>query len=167
MLPRKKVVLAGGASQVKPRTPLEQLMGHPVDQIIVEKSKHRMYLLKKGHIYRSYRVSLGKNDGPKREEGDKKTPEGKYVIDGRNPNSEYYKSLHISYPSAEDVKRAEAMGVKPGANIVIHGTPNGMEDANILLRGLDWTGGCIALTNLEMEEVWRLVREGTPIEIRP
>ena len=150
-----------------PPDPLAALLGHPVDAVRVEKSKRRMLLLKQGHVYRSYRVALGKQPGPKRVAGDKRTPEGRYTIDGRNPRSDYYKALHISYPSESDRKLAKLMGKEPGGNIVIHGLPNGMEDAEVLLRGLDWTGGCIAVTNREMEEIWRLVRDGTPIEIRP
>src|SRR5262249_25609436 len=111
-------------------------------------------------ILRSYRVALGREPvGHKLCEGDGRTPEGRYVIDGRNPKSRYYLSLHISYPNAEDVARAKAAGIEPGGDIMIHGLRDGT------LREGDWTQGCIAVTDEEMDEIWALVPDGTEILI--
>lgn len=105
--------------------------------------------------------------GPKRQEGDERTPEGLYRIDWRNPNSVAHLSLHISYPDAEDRARAGAAGVAPGGSIMIHGLPNGWGFLGALHRRLDWTDGCIGVTNAEMREIWALVPDGTPIRIAP
>jgi murein L,D-transpeptidase YafK len=111
---------------------------------------------------------LGRNPvGPKQEEGDMKTPEGVYTIDYRNPNSDYHLALHISYPSAEDTARATARGVNAGSDIMIHGLPNGKSWIGTAHRNMDWTAGCIAITDEEIEELWRVTPEGTTIEIRP
>ena len=102
--------------------------------------------------------------GPKRQEGDGKTPEGHYRIDWRNPDSRFHRSLHVSYPDAGDVARAAARGVSPGGLIMIHGQPNALPAGRV--PG-DWTDGCIALSNAEIEALWEAVPDGTPIEIRP
>ena len=113
-------------------------------------------------VVRSYRIALGAvPSGHKEREGDGRTPEGVYVIDRRNPKSAYHLSLHISYPNEADRERARALGVDPGGDIMIHGMPNGGE-----ARSGDWTRGCIAVTNAEIEEIWELVADGTVIEIR-
>lgn len=138
------------------------------DKIEVYKEKHELHLIKSGRIYKSYKISLGDNlKGPKRQQGDEKTPEGKYTISGRNPNSHYHLSLRISYPNAEDIAWAKKHKVNPGGDIMIHGLPNGQGyiGKGHLLK--DWTNGCIALTNDEIEEVWKLVPDGTSIEIFP
>lgn len=117
---------------------------------------------------RSYRISLGDNPvGHKLYEGDKRTPEGDYLLDWRNANSDFYKSIHISYPSPQDRELAEAWGLNPGGSIMIHGLPNDAGDLAFAFAGLDWTEGCIAVTNEEMEEIWTLVDDGTPIRILP
>jgi murein L,D-transpeptidase YafK len=136
--------------------------GPPVTGIVVNKGLRRMHLLSGSSVLRSFDIELGGDPvGPKRMEGDGKTPEGPYYIDRRNPNSSYHLSLGISYPNEQDVALAQAMGVPPGGNIFIHGTP--LE----LRRNPDWTAGCIAVTNREMEDVYAMVNEGTPIFIYP
>ena len=124
-------------------------------------------MLRHGNELKSYRIALGGQPiGPKQQEGDMKTPEGLYTIDYRNPHSDYHLSLHISYPGPEDVRRTDAQGVSPGGDIMIHGLPNGMRWLGMSHRK-DWTAGCIAVTDEEIEELWRIIPDGTPIEIRP
>ncbi|HUH85599.1 MAG TPA: L,D-transpeptidase family protein [Stellaceae bacterium] len=138
------------------------------DRIVVEKSRHLLTLFSGGRVLRRYRVALGAGGlGPKRRQGDARVPEGHYVIDWRNPNSAYHLALHISYPNAADVVAAAARGEKPGGDIMIHGLPNGFGIVGGLHRRLDWTAGCIAVTDAAIEEIWRDVADGTPIEIRP
>jgi murein L,D-transpeptidase YafK len=138
------------------------------DQVVVEKSKRKMYLIKQGVVYREYPISLGYRPlGHKGEEGDKRTPEGRYVIDYRNPESRFYLSLHINYPSEIDQQSAADNGVSPGGEIFIHGQPNNSKPHPSKFRGRDWTDGCIAITNQEIEQFWALVKDGTPIDIRP
>ena len=134
--------------------------GPPVTQILVAKGSRRMYMLSGTTALRAFDIELGGDPfGPKRMEGDGKTPEGAYMIDRRNPNSSYYLSLGISYPNAYDMAFAQAMGVRPGGDIFIHDTPREMRKAG------DWTAGCIAVTNREMEDIYAMVGEGTPILI--
>jgi len=130
------------------------------DQIVVNKSRREMLILRGNVILRQYRIALGRDPiGHKQQEGDGRTPEGRYVIDRRNPKSRYYLALHISYPNADDVERAQAAGVPPGGDIMIHGLKDGER------RDDDWTQGCIAVTDEEMDEIWGLVPDGTPIVI--
>jgi murein L,D-transpeptidase YafK len=132
------------------------------DQVVVNKSRRELLLLRGNVILRQYRIALGRDPiGHKQCEGDGRTPEGRYTIDRRNPKSKYHLSLHISYPSADDVARAQAAAVEPGGDIMIHGLKDGE------LRDGDWTQGCIAVTNEEMEEIWGLVPDGTVIVIEP
>ena len=136
------------------------------DLVRVDKSDRRMDLLRDGAVIATYEVSLGAApEGHKAEEGDERTPTGRYALDWRNPNSIAHLSIHVSYPNAEDAARAEARGVSPGEHIMIHGLPNGWGWLGALHRGWDWTNGCIAVTNAEMREIWSLVPNGTPIEI--
>ncbi|WP_242482262.1 L,D-transpeptidase family protein [Thiocystis violacea] len=138
------------------------------DHLLVLKSERKLRLYRGRELLREYRVSLGfAPRGAKEREGDGKTPEGRYVIDYRNPNSRFYRSLHIAYPTATEVARAQAKGVSPGGMIMIHGLRNDRGFWGRLHRLRDWTAGCIAVTNAEMAEIWRLVPDGTPIEIRP
>lgn len=138
------------------------------DKIIVIKSEHRMMLLRGGSIIHSYRVSLGRGDkGQKMRAGDHKTPEGNYVIDSRNPKSHFHLSLHISYPNAADIQRAREHRFAPGGDIMIHGLQNGLGWIGRFQWFADWTDGCIAVTDSEMDQIWRAVPTGTPIEIRP
>ena len=139
------------------------------DKILVLKSQRKLQLLKAGKVIREYHISLGLQPvGKKVQQGDYKTPEGNYVIDGRNRYSQYHRSLHISYPNADDRATAAKFHVNPGGDVMIHGLPNGYQPK--LARGTpmtDWTWGCIALTDDEVDEIWDLVPNGTPIEIRP
>ena len=138
------------------------------DLVRVDKSDRRLELLRKGTVLRSYRVALGNApEGHKREEGDERTPEGRYVLDWRNPGSSFHKSIHISYPNAADRAAAKAAGRDPGGLIMIHGQPNGFGWWSWLLQLVDWTDGCIAVTDAEMDEIWTMVDNGTPIEISP
>ena len=131
------------------------------DRIHVDKSERRMELLRDGRVLRSYRVLLGDAPvGHKRRQGDERTPEGEYRISGRNPASRFHLSLRVSYPNATDTKQARARGVDPGGDIFIHG-------GNIALYPRDWTDGCIAVTDREMDEIWSLVPTGLPIRIDP
>jgi murein L,D-transpeptidase YafK len=137
------------------------------DRIVVEKAARRMHLQRAGATLKSYRIALGRDPvGHKQKQGDSRTPEGRYIIDTRNPQSRFHVSLRISYPDAHDRRRAAARGVSPGGDIFIHGIPNGVATAE-LFTGRDWTDGCIAVTNAEIREIWAMVKDGTPIEIRP
>jgi len=132
------------------------------------KSDRRLQLLFEGRVVRAYRIALGaRPEGHKEREGDERTPEGRYTIDARNPASDFFLSLHVSYPNAEDRARARARGVSPGGDIMIHGLPNHWGWIGPLHRLFDWTDGCMAVTNGEMQEIWDSVPVGTPIEIRP
>ena len=138
------------------------------DLVFIEKKARRLTLFRGGKALRSYRVALGFEPvGKKSTEGDGRTPEGRYVIDRRKPNSRFHRALHISYPNAEDKRQAAARGVSPGGDIMIHGLMNGMGwlGKAHLLR--DWTLGCIALTNEELDEIWRMAPDGTTVEIVP
>ncbi len=138
------------------------------DKILVEKSRRTLSLLKEGKVIKTYKIALGSNPiGPKIQEGDGKTPEGIYTIDARNPKSQYHLSLHISYPNEADRKRAESLKVSPGGNIMIHGLPNLLNWTKKLYLPWDWTLGCIAVTNSEIEEIWKAVPDRTVVEILP
>jgi murein L,D-transpeptidase YafK len=138
------------------------------DKVLVEKGKRQLTLLANGQILRNYTIALGGNPvGPKERMGDLKTPEGSYVIDFRKADSRFHLALRISYPGPEDIARAARQGVPPGGDIMIHGLQKGLEDIDDFHRQFDWTQGCIAVTNREIEEIWRLVPDGTPVEIRP
>jgi murein L,D-transpeptidase YafK len=139
-----------------------------IDRIVVEKSPRRLSIFRDGKRIKTYRIALGRNPvGPKQEEGDMKTPEGTYKIDTRNVQSSFHLALHISYPSDEDNKRAATRGVSAGSDIMIHGIQNGEGWIGAFHRWKDWTVGCVALTDEEIEELWRVTPDGTTIEIRP
>lgn len=140
----------------------------PADSVLVVKSERKLYLLKAGRVLRAFDVSLGLvPNGPKQREGDFRTPEGKYRLETRNVDSDYFLSIQVSYPDETDRARARAQGVDPGGQIMIHGLPN--EPKNDLRRyqDSDWTDGCIAVSNADMVDIWLMTRESTPIEIRP
>lgn len=140
----------------------------PADKILVEKKERRLSLISRGTVFKTYAIALGRNpDGPKVRQGDNKTPEGIYFIDARNMESRYHLSLHISYPNEKDRKRAKALGVPPGGDIMIHGIKNGYSAVGGLHAEHDWTNGCIAVTDEEIEEIEKLVPNGTIVEIRP
>ncbi len=139
----------------------------PADKILIEKKARRLTLLSKGKVLKTYQIALGGNpNGPKERQGDNKTPEGTYIIDSRNRNSRYHLSLHISYPNEKDKKRAKEFGVSPGGDIMIHGIKNGFSWVGDLHTEVDWTKGCIAVTNEEIEEIEKLAPNGTIVEIR-
>lgn len=138
-----------------------------VDNILVIKSARKLVLLREETPIKEYRIALGGNPlGHKTRQGDQRTPEGKYIIDYRKKDSSFHRALHISYPNARDRAEARAQGVDPGGLIMIHGIKNGLGLIGRWHRLLDWTDGCIALTNAEIEELWELIPNGTPIEIR-
>lgn len=138
------------------------------DLIVVRKAKREMTLMRAGRTLKTYRISLGTDPfGPKLRQGDGKTPEGLYKIVGRNPASAYHRSLRLNYPNTQDRARARRAGVPPGGDIMIHGLPNGQGHIGSAHLRYDWTLGCIAVTNEEIEEIWRLVPDGTPVRIEP
>jgi murein L,D-transpeptidase YafK len=138
------------------------------DRVLVEKSARRLTLLKNGITLKTYRVALGRAPvGAKEYEGDQRTPEGIYAIDFHKPDSDYHLALHVSYPEQRDVDRAAAQGLSAGSDIMIHGLPNGRGWIGRFHRRSDWTAGCVAVTDFEIEEIYRAVPDGTPIELRP
>ncbi|HVX39959.1 MAG TPA: L,D-transpeptidase family protein [Gemmatimonadaceae bacterium] len=138
------------------------------DSAVLEKAKHRLTLYLDGMRVRTYQVALGTQPvGDKVRAGDGRTPEGLFHIDAHNPNSKYYKSLHISYPDAAHLARAERLGVSPGGDIMIHGLPPRFASLGAQHREWDWTEGCIAVTDQEMDEIWRALPDGAPILIEP
>ncbi len=138
------------------------------NKVLVIKSKKKMYLKRYDKILKEYNVALGTNPkGPKRRQGDEKTPEGWYILDYKKENSGFYKSIHISYPNHHDIEQSEKLGASPGGMIMIHGQRNGLEDREKVIQQFNWTTGCIAVTNREMDEIWNAVEIGTPIEILP
>jgi murein L,D-transpeptidase YafK len=138
------------------------------DRVLVLKKERTLQLLSQGKVIKSYKVALGGDPvGPKMRQGDHKTPEGIYVLDSRNEHSQFYKSIHISYPSVKDLAAARQNGVSAGGDVFVHALPNGYGWVGASHRLKDWTDGCIAVTNKEMDEIWIAVADGTPIEIRP
>lgn len=136
------------------------------ESVLVDKSERKMWLIIEGEKYREYGISLGDSPiGHKEHEGDEKTPEGSYIIDYRNPESRFHLSLHINYPREQDRENANKKGLSPGGDIYIHGLPKHMEFIPLMHKDTDWTDGCIAVNNREIEEIWKLVKNGTPIEI--
>lgn len=149
---------------------LPALAVEQADSIVVNKAERKLYLKKGNDIIREYKIALGPQPvGHKQQEGDGKTPEGKYKISGRNPQSAYHLSLRISYPNEADKKQAAQRGVSAGDDIMIHGYPNLAPNVvfNKIHENYDWTAGCIAVTDDEIEEIWHLVPDNTPILINP
>ena len=138
------------------------------DAILILKKDHVMELIAGGKVIRTYQVALGRGGlAPKERQGDGRTPEGHYIIDAKYEASHYHKALHVSYPNAEDRMRAAKLGISPGGSIMIHGLPNGKGWIGAAHRFYDWTLGCIAVTDEEIDEVFKLVAVGTPVDIRP
>ena len=138
------------------------------DRVLVLKGARKLMLMAGDRTIKTYTVSLGRTPvGHKQRQGDGKTPEGVYTLDYRNPNSQYYRSIHISYPRPQDLAHARKLGVSAGGDIMIHGLPNGKGWIGKDHARFDWTEGCIAVTNEEMDEIWAMVDDGTRIEIRP
>jgi murein L,D-transpeptidase YafK len=138
------------------------------DRVVVLKNQRTLQLLNHGTVIKTYKVALGGVPvGAKTRQGDHKTPEGVYVLDSRNLHSQFYKSIHISYPSARDRAAARQKGVSPGGDVFVHGLPKGYAWVGASHRAKDWTDGCIAVTDQEIDEIWLAVADGTPIEILP
>lgn len=157
-------------SQNEPRAPqsLEAATLPPVDHVVVKKSERRLYLLQGAQVVRSYHVELGLSPiGQKERSGDFRTPEGNYRLGVRNPHSDYFLSIRVSYPSPADVKRARARHWDAGGSIMIHGLPNLMKHDTDYYESHDWTDGCIAVSNADMVEIWMLTPDDAPIDIYP
>jgi murein L,D-transpeptidase YafK len=138
------------------------------DKVLIQKSARQLTLFRNGKPLRSYHVSLGSNPkGAKEREGDGRTPEGLYTIDSRNAYSKYHLALHVSYPNAADRDRARRLRVRPGGEIMIHGTPNRWRWLSFVFPRLNWTSGCVSVSDDDIEEIWKLVPNGTVVEIRP
>lgn len=139
------------------------------DLVVVDKSERVLQLRRQGRVLKTYRIALGPApQGPKRMEGDGRTPEGVYTLDWRNPDSQFYRSIHVSYPHPRDTTHAERWGVSPGGLIMVHGLPDGINTPRQAGHPrIDWTNGCIAVTNDEMDEIWARVDDGTTIIIYP
>jgi murein L,D-transpeptidase YafK len=138
-----------------------------IDLVKVDKSENKMYLLEDGKIIKEYRVAFGGNPkGHKEQEGDKKTPEGTYTLDYKKEDSAFYRSMHISYPNQKDLDQAKKKGVSAGGLIMVHGQRNTLQWSSKIIQRFNWTNGCIALTNNEMDEFMLLVNTGTKIKIQ-
>ena len=149
-------------------TPAPIALPAKATSVLVLKAYHKLYLMRGDAVLYSFPIALGRHPvGTKLESGDQRTPEGLYKLDWRNPNSQFYRSIHISYPNEADLARARENGFTPGGAIMIHGLPNGMGSIGKGHAATDWTDGCIAVTNEEMDIIWSVVDDNTPIEIRP
>ena len=138
------------------------------DQVVVEKAARKLHLMQNGEVFRTFDIALGiQPAGDKQREGDFRTPEGSYLLDVRNPNSEFFLSIHISYPNRQDRSEARKEGVEPGGSIMIHGQPNVPTKSETYYGSQDWTNGCIALSNSDMIDIWLMTGKNTPIDIRP
>jgi len=146
-----------------------QAGGFPIaDKVLVDKSDRQLRLIKDGEAFRTFEIALGiRPVGDKQHEGDFRTPEGSYLLDTRNPNSEFFLSIHVSYPNGQDIRAARAQGLDPGGAIMIHGQPNEPSRSEAYYRTRDWTNGCIAVSNSDMIDIWLMTDNNTPIEIRP
>jgi murein L,D-transpeptidase YafK len=162
------LVLGGALSSVRAFAGVEPTETQKANSVLILKKDHLLELLAGGKVIKTYKVALGRGGlAPKQQEGDGRTPEGHYFIDSRNAESHYHRALHISYPNSDDKQRAARLGVSPGGAIMIHGLPNGMGLLGASHRLYDWTLGCIAVTDEEIDEIWDRVPVGTPVEIRP
>jgi murein L,D-transpeptidase YafK len=164
--PLPQVIKSRHSALPRNPAPLHQLTG--VDSVLIEKGLRHLSLYRKGEPLKTYRIALGNVPvGKKTTKGDRKTPEGSYIIDRRKSISRYYRALHISYPNAEDRRQAKARGVSTVGDVMIHGLPNGRGTIGSLHLKRDWTLGCIAMTNEEIDEIWQAVPDGTPVMIVP
>lgn len=156
----------GGAAGAQDQT--AYLMSAKADRVVVLKNERRMVLMQGDEVLRVYRIALGRYPtGRKRQEGDARTPEGLYTLDSKLERSEFYRAIRVSYPNEQDITYARQHGFDPGGKIMIHGLPNEMTAARVGHPVVDWTQGCIAVTNGEMDEIWSMIDPGTPIEIHP
>jgi murein L,D-transpeptidase YafK len=138
------------------------------DQIVVRKSQRRLFLMRHGEVLRSYRVALGlMPQGPKEQAGDFRTPEGHYQLTRRNPRSDYFLSIQVSYPNDQDLRRAHHQHVEAGGSIMLHGLPNNLRHPPEYYAKADWTDGCIAMSDSDMVELWMMTQDNTPIDILP
>lgn len=138
------------------------------DLVLVKKAERKLILISEGKPFKEYRIALGPVPrGPKIAAGDQRTPEGEYVLDRKNEKSNFYKAIHISYPNDFDRERAAKLGVSPGGSIMIHGQPNVKTWPEEVAQTFNWTSGCIAVTDSQMDEIWDAVDAGTPIKIQP
>lgn len=138
------------------------------DRVVVEKGDRKLHLVKNGEAFRTFDIALGiRPAGDKKFEGDFRTPEGTYLLDIRNPNSEFFLSIHVSYPNGQDIREARSQGLDPGGAIMIHGQPNMPTRSEAYYSTQDWTNGCIAVSNSDMIDIWLMTANNTPIEIRP
>jgi murein L,D-transpeptidase YafK len=159
--------LAASSKQSSPGSSVISTLGK-VDLVVVTKSNSTMALMRNGKVMRQYRIALGdRPEGHKLKEGDQRTPEGRYILDYKKSNSAYYRAIHISYPNDEDKFRASALGISPGGQIMIHGQNPNSSLTPQEAQKLNWTDGCIAITNKQMDELWGSIEPGTPIEIWP
>ncbi len=156
-------------TQRSPRVTLLPSPGLPqVDHIVVRKSQRRLYLMDGDTVVRSYKIALGLEPvGPKERDGDFRTPEGWYRLARRNPRSDYFLSIQISYPNPQDMQRAHLHHWQTGGSIMIHGLPNRLKNSPWYYQHNDWTDGCIAVSDADMVEIWLLTHEGMPIDILP
>ena len=164
-MPDRRTVLAGGLALglTSCGPAIRQYRGPEVTRVVVQKGARRMYLLHGSEVLKAYDIDLGfEPNGDKSFEGDGRTPEGSYFIDRKNPQSEFHLSLGVSYPNEQDLAEAEELGLNPGGDIFIHGA-----SGRTGTRGTDWTFGCIAVSNREIEDVYAMVRGGTQIDIHP
>jgi murein L,D-transpeptidase YafK len=164
------LVHADGLEQTQPVVlrPMSSESLPAVDRVVVHKGERRMVLMHGGNVVRSYHVELGLNPiGQKERSGDFRTPEGSYRLERRNPRSDYFLSIKVSYPNATDEKRAHARHWDTGGSIMIHGLPNYLKHEPEYYASHDWTDGCIAVSNADMVEIWMLTPDDTPIEILP
>jgi murein L,D-transpeptidase YafK len=158
-------LLVGFAACGRPKA---EVRPQHADRILILKSAHTLSLMSGDRTLQAYKVALGRDPvGPKTRKGDHKTPEGEYVVDSKKANSRFYRALHISYPNEADRERARKNGQNPGGEVEIHGIENSLGWIGGLHRTVDWTDGCIALTDAEMQQIWASVDVGTPVEIRP
>lgn len=138
------------------------------EKIVVEKAERKLHLIIDGEPFRTFDIALGiRPEGDKEHEGDFKTPEGAYWLDTRNPHSEFFLSIHVSYPNVDDARQARSKGLQPGGAIMIHGQPNEPTRSEAYYRTQDWTNGCIAVSNSDMIDIWLMTPDNTPIEIKP
>ena len=148
--------------------PTTAFSAEKADSVVVVKSEKKLYLYKAEHVLASYSVVFGANPtGHKQQQGDERTPEGRYTLDFKKSDSAYHRAIRISYPNAQDIENAKKRGVDPGGSVMIHGQKNGFSWASFLAQRFNWTNGCIALANADMDAVWEAVEAGTPIEIKP
>jgi len=162
------LLTVGGAIAWSAYSPAPLPEGTRADRVVVKKAAHTLELYRGSELLRSYRVALGRGgQGPKQREGDGRTPEGRYTLDYRKADSSFHRALHISYPSPRDTAAAKAQGVEPGGLIMVHGIRNGLGFLGRLHALVDWTDGCVAVTNSEIDEISRVVSDGAPIIIEP